>query len=90
MARKSPLDDPQQAAHAWARFRRIMRMMFLFTVFLVLGALAVLYHEGAAYSVHVYLAVALGIGFTMLMAAGLMGLVFLSAGTGHDDSVGED
>lgn len=65
-------------------------MMFLFTVLLVAGALAVLYHEGANYSVHVYIATALGIGFTMLLTAGLMGLMFLSAGTGHDDSLGED
>lgn len=90
MAKKSPLDDPEQAAFAWARFRRIMRMMFLFTVLLVAGALALLWKFGGAVSVHFYIAVALGIGFTMLTTAGLMGLVFLSAGTGHDDAVGED
>ena len=38
-------------------------------------------------SVHFYIAVALGIGFTMLLTSALMGLVFLSSGTGHDESV---
>lgn len=90
MARKSPLDDPEKAAHAWGRFRRMMRTMFLFTVMLVALAMAALYKSGSAISVHFYIAVALGLGLTMLLTAALMGLVFLSAGTGHDDSVGED
>jgi hypothetical protein len=38
-------------------------------------------------SVHFYIAVALGISFTMLLGGALMGLAFLSSGTGHDDSV---
>jgi len=29
----------------------------------------------------------LGIGFTMLLTSALMGLVFLSSGTGHDDAI---
>ena len=32
MTRHSPLDDPQIAAHAWARFKRLMRWMFGVTV----------------------------------------------------------
>ena len=43
--------------------------------------------RGGAISVHFYIAVALGIAFTMLLGGGLMGLVFLSNGTGHDESV---
>ena len=38
-------------------------------------------------TVHYYIAIALGIGFTMLLAGALMGLIFLSSGTGHDASV---
>jgi hypothetical protein len=38
-------------------------------------------------SVHFYIAVALGISLTMLLGGGLMGLVFLSNGTGHDEAV---
>lgn len=87
MARKSPLDDPQQAAYAWARYRRLMRFMFLLTLGVVAIALALLYRGGEPVSVHFYIAVALGIGFTMLLTGALMGLVFLSSGTGHDDAV---
>ena len=87
MVKKSPLDDPQNAAHAWARYRRIMRILMLVTVATVLLAVGLLYAFNGAISVHFYIAVALGISFTMLLGGGLMGLVFLSNGTGHDESV---
>lgn len=87
MVSKSPLDDPQNAAHAWARYRRIMRLLMGVTVATVLIALALLYKFNGAVSVHFYIAVAVGISFTMLLGGGLMGLVFLSNGTGHDASV---
>lgn len=87
MAKKSPLDDPETAAHAWARYRQIMRILLTVTIATVVIALAVLFVFNGAISVHFYIAVALGISFTMLLGGGLMGLVFLSNGTGHDDSV---
>lgn len=87
MVEKSPLDDPENAAHAWARYRRIMRLLMGVTVGTVLIALALLYKYNGAISVHFYIAVAIGISFTMLLGGGLMGLVFLSHGTGHDESV---
>ncbi|MBV7258588.1 hypothetical protein [Erythrobacter crassostreae] len=87
MAKKSPLDDPETAAHAWARYRKIMRLLMAVTVAVVLIAITVLYAFNGAISVHFYIAVALGIAFTMLLTGGLMGLVFLSNGTGHDESV---
>ena len=87
MVGKSPLDDPENAAHAWARYRRIMKLLLAVTVGTVALALALLYLYNGAISVHFYIAVALGISFTMLLGGGLMGLVFLSNGTGHDDSV---
>ena len=88
MTKKSPLDDPQNAAFAWARYRRIMRFMLLLTVGIVAIAMALLFKFGEEeVSVRFYIAVALGIGFTMLLTSALMGLVFLSSGTGHDESV---
>lgn len=87
MIGKSPLDDPEKAAHAWARYRRIMRFMFMVTVGVVGIAMALLYKYNGAVSVHYYIAIALGIGFTMLLAGALMGLIFLSNGTGHDGAV---
>ena len=87
MVKKSPLDDPENAAHAWARFRQIMRILLSVTIATVLIAVGLLYAYNGAISVHFYIAVALGISFTMLLGGGLMGLAFLSNGTGHDESV---
>lgn len=87
MTAPSPLDDPLKAAHAWARYRRIMRWMMTVTVGLVLGSMILLYRSNGMVSIHFYIATALGIGFTMLMASALMGLAFLSSGTGHDEAI---
>jgi hypothetical protein len=87
MVKKSPLDDPENAAHAWARYRQIMRILLSVTIATVLIAVGLLYAYNGAISVHFYIAVALGISFTMLLGGGLMGLAFLSNGTGHDESV---
>lgn len=64
-----------------------MRTMLLFTIGIVVVAVALLYKENNSASIHYYIAAALGIGFTMLLASALMGLVFLSSGTGHDEAV---
>lgn len=87
MVQKSPLDDPANAAHAWARYRQIMKLLMTVTVITVTVALGLLFAFNGAISVHYYIAVALGISFTMLLGGGLMGLAFLSNGTGHDESV---
>ncbi|MEE4539204.1 MAG: hypothetical protein V2J51_12035 [Erythrobacter sp.] len=87
MTERSPLDDPENAAHAWARYRKIMKMLLAVTVAVVLIAVGLLYAFNGMVSVHFYIAVALGISFTMLLGGALMGLAFLSSGTGHDDSV---
>ncbi|MBV7265577.1 hypothetical protein [Erythrobacter ani] len=87
MANKSPLDDPETAAHAWAQYRRVMRLLLLVTIATVVVAVGLLFAFNGAISVHFYIAAALGIAFTMLLGGGLMGLVFLSNGTGHDESV---
>lgn len=87
MVKKSPLDAPENAAHAWARYRKIMKLLMTVTVATVLLAVGLLYAFNGMVSVHFYIAVAMGISFTMLLGGGLMGLVFLSNGTGHDESV---
>ena len=89
MIPRSPLDDPETASHAWARYRRIMRWMMLVTVTLVAGSVWVLYRSNGMVSIHLYIATALGIGFTMLLTSALMGLLFLSHGTGHDEAIAD-
>jgi len=87
MTNRSPFSDTAMAAAAWARFRRIMRWMFLVTMTTVIGALTVLYRQEGMVSPHFYIAVAIGISFAMLLMSALMGLVFLSNASGHDADV---
>ena len=89
MSAPSPLDDPATAAHAWARFKRILRWMALAALAVILIAFALLYAKEGFVSIHLYIAAALGIGLTTMLGAALMGLVFLSNGTGHDASVAD-
>lgn len=87
MVRKSNLDDPEYAAFAWARYRRLMGWMALFTLACVAVALTLLTLMNGWMSIHFYIATGAGIGASMLLTAALMGLVFLSSGTGHDEAV---
>lgn len=87
MTKHSPLDDPDNAAFAWSRYKRLLRLTGLVTLVVVALVLAFLYESDSEASIHFYIATALGVGFTMMLTGGLMGLVFLSSGTGHDESV---
>ena len=81
------LDDPDYAAFAWRRYRRLLAWMGLVAVITAAGAVGILEWQVGPLPIHVAIATALGVGFTILMAAALMGLVFLSSGTGHDEDV---
>jgi len=87
MVNKSPLDDPENAAHAWGRFRQIMRILCAVTAATVIIVMGLFWLFNPEVSIHFMIAGALGIGLTMLLGGGLMGLVFLSNGTGHDEAV---
>lgn len=87
MIPRSPLDDPRLASFAWARYKRLMRWMALVTLTVIALALILLYRSNGFVSIHLYIATGLGIGVAMLLMSALMGLVFLSSGTGHDDSI---
>ena len=84
---RSPLEDPGTAAYAWARYKRLMKFMGGFTTLTVIVSLGLLYRHIGMVSVHLYIAGALGIFAMMMLMAALMGLVFLSSGTGHDEAV---
>lgn len=64
-----------------------MRFMGIATGLTVAALLAYLYLSGTAMSVHFYIATGLGVAAAMMLMGALMGLVFMSNGTGHDDSV---
>ncbi|HEY0114203.1 MAG TPA: hypothetical protein VGB54_00640 [Allosphingosinicella sp.] len=68
-----------------ARFRRIMGWMALAALVAVLLALIYLKSFGDPVPLHMQIATILGVGLTMLVGTGLMGLVFLSSRSGHDE-----
>jgi hypothetical protein len=83
----SGLDDPDYAAFAWARYRRLLGRMGLATVLIVAIAVWLLDIWYGPLSWIAILAAIGGFGATIMMAAALMGLVFLSSGSGHDEDV---
>ncbi|KAK0349300.1 hypothetical protein LTR94_033699 [Friedmanniomyces endolithicus] len=83
----SGLDDPEQAAFAWARFRTIMAWMTLAAAIAVAGAMIALAEIYGPLNGVTMLGVIGGIGGTVMLTGALMGLVFLSSGTGHDEDV---
>ena len=89
MIPRSPLDDPDTAAHAWARYKRLMRFMMVVTLLMVGASFVALYRENGLSSAHIYVATALMVGFAMLLMSALMGLVFLSSGSGHDEAIAD-
>ena len=87
MQSMSRLDDPEYARLAWARFRRLLGWSGL--VGLIASILAV-WLVGRAYGALGWvaaLAMVGGVTGSVLMAGALMGLAFLSSGTGHDEAV---
>jgi hypothetical protein len=85
----SPLDEPRASAHAWSRYRRLLRWMALVTVGVLALVLGVLYALGALVSIHFVIGTVLGVGLTVMLMSALMGLVFMSSGTGHDEAVAD-
>ncbi len=94
MPRHDPIPRPPDAprddtALAWARYRRFMGWMVLLALAVALLAVAWLASDGEPLRLHMVIATMLGVGFTMLVGTGLMGLVFLSNRTGHDEDAAQ-
>lgn len=71
----------------WTRYRMILKRMALVALAMVVLALGWLHWFGGGLTIHLVVATTIGIGATIMMGAALMGLVFLSSGTGHDEEV---
>lgn len=79
------LSDPARAAIAWARYRRMLRLVALTAVGSIILAFVYLSWGGASVPIHMAIATVAGVGGTVMLGGALMLLVFLSAGSGHDD-----
>lgn len=81
------LDDPDYARFAWGRYKRLMAGMAGLALLVTIGGLVVLKAWLGTVPLHMAIATALGTFFAVMLTAALMGLVFLSSGTGHDEVV---
>ena len=90
MAQRPPgLDDPDYARFAWDRFRRIMAWMTLAAAACAAAVIVGLAQVHGPLHLVTMLAVLGGVGGSVMLAGALMGLAFLSSGTGHDEDVDE-
>ena len=83
-----PEPPPPDSGDLRNRFWRIFRLLAILSV--VVAAIAVLFvaRGQEEIRIHMLIATALGTGFMVLVGGALMSLVFLSASSGHDDSIG--
>ena len=87
MPRHDPVpSQPAPSALAWARYRRMMKWMALASA--VAAALAVAYLKASSETMpwQMVLATVAGVGLSVLLGTALMGLVFLSDRSGHDEA----
>jgi RsiW-degrading membrane proteinase PrsW (M82 family) len=77
--------DHGRASAAWKRYWSIMRWMALLSVVVVLLSLIYLESSGEPVPIHMLIATIAGVGLTMLVGTGLMGLLFVSNRSGHDE-----
>lgn len=79
-------DTPRQA-FARQRFIRLMKGMGIVTAIAVAITWTLFYRQLGFVSIHFYIATGLGVAFAMMLMSALMGLVFLSNSSGHDEDV---
>ncbi len=82
-------DGQRSLAGHWRWFRRLMAWMFAFSLTVVAIAVTWLIRTGTPMHLHFLIAMGLGITLSLMLGAGLMGLVFVSARSGIDDAVAE-
>ena len=77
--------DYERAAAAWAQYKKTMKWMVLAAAATVGLSLLYLWRTGGPMPLHMVVATIAGVGLTMLVGTALMGLVFVSNRSGHDD-----
>ena len=87
-----PVPDPvPSGSHELKqRFWRIFRLLAVLSVVVAAIAVLLVAQGQDEIRIHMLIATALGTGFMVLVGGALMSLVFLSASSGHDDSIGDN
>lgn len=87
---RAPSPTPNQTrAKALASFRRLMRWMLVVALVMVLFAFASFRFMDVPITGAMVVATIAGVGVSMLVGTGLMGMIFLSANSGHDDEASD-
>lgn len=68
------------------RFWRLMAVVAVVAIAAVIAALVYMNATGTQLRLHFVIALTLGIALTLLLAGALMGLLFFSARSGHDEA----
>ena len=87
-----PQHDPippgyERRLRAWKRYKRMMTWMVVLAVVAVLFALIWLMRGGDDVPASAIVATIAGVGVSVLLGTGLMGLVFVSNSSGMDEEV---
>jgi len=82
------MNDPNATLRR--RYWRLVGIMALVAIATIAGALWYIQASGTPLRLHVALAMSLGIGLTLLLAGGLMSLLFFSSRSGHDERAYRD
>jgi uncharacterized membrane protein len=85
--RPSRLDDPVYAAFAWGRYKKLMWWMTGVSTLTSIASLVILWLTIGELPFLIGLFTGGGIFLSILLCAALMGLVFLSSGSGHDETI---
>lgn len=82
---KPHTDSAETAQHLRRAYGRIFRIVTFVALCSAAVAVAALYFAIGEFQLHASIAMAIGIGLSVLLGGALMGLVFMSNATGHDD-----
>ena len=87
MPRHEPIPDHlDRTARAWRRYKRLMIWMALAALVAVVLALIYLRLTVGDVPIHMLVATVAGVGFSVLLGTALMGLVYFSNASGHDEA----
>jgi hypothetical protein len=76
--------DSSAAGLVRRRYRRMFKLVGLVSIGAAAVAVAALYLSLGEFQLHASIAMAIGIGLSIMLGGVLMGLVFLSNASGHD------
>ena len=86
MPRHDPIPPrPEAPALAWSRYKSMMKWMALASALAAAAAVAYLKATSDSMPWQMVLATIAGVGLSVLLGTALMGLVFLSDRSGHDE-----